>query len=142
MSKQTIPLSPEQFKKAKRAERMIKTSFPFSNFQPEIADILKIAMVHNSMFKVGCSFETWKKLCLFGEQHNYSVADAELVINVILAATPIEMKQSLADNIKMIEFIQPTRDLFNGAHENVMKEVNRELEVLSRIQIPNKKIIS
>jgi hypothetical protein len=134
-----LPTPEELFKKIK-IQKLTTTQFPNEDLHIDCKDLVRKAMKFNSIQRLRCHMSTFENLVTF--ERIFFMYEMDLLLEILRAATPVEMEQTLEENIKMLkEVVEPMRGKWHEIVEKVDVEVAREVETKFRVasQSPEQK---
>lgn len=129
-----------------RLQTLASTFFLFEKDLPEgitvdkIKDLLHKALKYNSIARLKCSIATYHALINF--DRDFVLIELDLIISILQHATPIEMEQTLEENLLMQkDIVEPLHTQLSVLTNQLCEPIKRKVETHFRISqgVPDSK---
>lgn len=127
-------LTPQQAFEKERAEKLSITIFPKDKIVEGFIENVHKAIKWNSILRLNCHDLTWRQICLL--EREFRMPEIELCIQILRAATPVEMEQTLEENCKMLsEIVKPMIAIYSDMDDEISNPIKRKIETEVKISL-------
>lgn len=108
-------------------EVLPKTEFPDENLSEEYVALLQKALQYNSIMRLKCSLEAYENMCI--KKRPFTMEEIALCNEVLMAATPKELDQSLEENYNMLKtVVDDCITKYKVIFDSISVKLRREVE--------------
>lgn len=123
--------NPQQEFEELRAGQLSAIDWPHE-ISIEVKNLLEKAMLYTSIMGTRCPQQTYRNLIKW--ERPFKLGEITIIIDILIGATPIELNQSLVENLEMLEnIIYPLREKWRDIDDVLSKKIMDKLNVQLQI---------
>lgn len=127
--------TPEEVLQRETAKVVAITQFPQEEISEGFKETLHKAMMYTSQYRLGCHDLTYEAFIKFNRP--FFMVEMQLALNIIKGATPIELNQTLEENLEILQKVHKPmfakwKEIEDGIKEPIIAKINKQIEVQSK----------